>query len=398
MNRKDGESLEQYTKRMLELRELGEITYSEWANLTAGYECSNENARKSAYYMKSWLNEKDNDRTKNMSSSMLNDVRDAVGELDIKKQEVQTKTRQLTKIKRDLIKSVEIANDIKDEMYSNGFKVDIPSYCYTPLMSYGNGKAIVHITDWHLGLVINNCKYNSFNLEIAKARVKQLYDEVRKFCEFYDVEDIVVASTGDMIEHCYMRNNQHQNVEFNQSVQINECINLMYTFLTNLCEFANVEFYGISGNHDRTVGDKNVNTNGDNANTIITEQLYNYNEIAKNKRLAIHKLEHDAKEIIVNIDGFVCKFIHGDERIKDGKRLIENDFSMDDCAYNILFRGHWHNFDMTSENNGRYIVNTGCLSGYNDYSVKFGCATRASQTLAIVIDGKLEIIKDVILD
>lgn len=395
MERRDGESLEQYTKRMLELRELGEITYSEWSRLTSGYECSNENGRKSAYYMKEWLKKKDNDK---ISKPMLEEVRELIGELDIKKQEVRTKTQQMNKIKRDLIKSVEIANDIKDEMYANGFSITIPEYEEVLNIELGGSKAIVHVTDWHLGLIINNCQYNSFNLSIAKDRVNQLYNKVKQFCDLFEVKEIVVISTGDMIEHCYMRNNQHENVEFNQSVQINECINLMYIFLTNLCSIGKVDFYGIAGNHDRTVGDKNVNTKGDNANTIITEQLYNYNKLANNKRLTIHRLKHDAKDIIINVNGTICKFIHGDEKIKDGKRLIENDFSMDNCPYDVLFRGHWHNFNMESENNGRYIVTTGCLSGYNDYSTKFGCATQASQTLAIVSKNGIELIKDILLN
>lgn len=335
---------------------------------------------------------------KEESKSAMGELKDIIGELDIKKGEIKSKTAQLNRLKRNFIKSIEIANDLKELMIEEDFIVNIPEYCYKPVVSKGNGKVLVHITDWHIGLRIDNCKYNSFDLDIAKDRIKQLYDEVVEIANLYKVNDIVVVSTGDMIEHCYMRNNQHQNVEFNQSVQINECIKLMYTFLTNLCKIGNVDFYGLSGNHDRTVGDRSVNVDGDNANTVITEQLYNYNEIAQNERLTIHRLRHDAKEVIVNLDGVIAKFIHGDDKIRDAKRLIENDFSMDDMAYDVLFRGHWHNFDMMSENNGRYIVSTGCLSGYNDYSTKFGCTTMASQTVGVFVDGKVKLIKDVLLN
>ena len=151
----------------------------------------------------------------------------------------------------------------------------------------------------------------------------------------------------------------------------------------------------IAGNHDRSQGDKNLNEDGDNANTIITENLKTFNEIKPNSRLHIKDVNYMAKEIKIEVEGTKHKFIHGDERIKDGKRLIENDFSMDNDTYDVLWSGHWHNFSVQSENRGRYIVRTGCLSGFNDYSVQFGCATDASQTIAVVSNGKIEMIKDV---
>ena len=77
------------------------------------------------------------------------------------------------------------------------------------------------------------------------------------------------------------------------------------------------------------------------------------------------------------------------------KKQLKEDISMDNKFYDLLLKGHEHNFRCVSENNGRYIVSTGCLSGYNNYSKTFGCATNASQTLIIIDKGKIELIKDV---
>jgi predicted phosphodiesterase len=90
-----------------------------------------------------------------------------------------------------------------------------------------------------------------------------------------------------------------------------------------------------------------------------------------------------------------CKFVHGEYKSNDGKQFMKNEISMDNEFYDLLFKGHLHNFKLESENNGRYIVSTGCLSGYNDYSVNFGCTTVASQTIAILGNNNVELIKDV---
>ena len=63
----------------------------------------------------------------NKSNSMLDEVREAIGELEIKKQEVKNKTNQLNKIKRNFIKSIEIANDIKECLIEN---TEIPKLNY----------------------------------------------------------------------------------------------------------------------------------------------------------------------------------------------------------------------------------------------------------------------------
>ena len=154
----------------------------------------------------------------------------------------------------------------------------------------------------------------------------------------------------------------------------------------------------IYGNHDRANGDFTANLDGDNAEVIIREQIATYIELSSNKRVTIIPRKHTDYEIIKIINGLKCKFIHGDKtKERDDKKLIKQEISLDNEFYDIIFKGHYHNFGITSENHGRYVVSTGCLSGYNDYSVHFGCATQASQTIAVLRDGCVELIKDILL-
>ena len=83
------------------------------------------------------------------------------------------------------------------------------------------------------------------------------------------------------------------------------------------------------------------------------------------------------------------------DRYKNGKYNLSKIISSDNKFYDLIFSGHLHNFSIESENHGRYAISTGCLSGYNDYSKNFYCSTVASQTITILKDNEVEMIKDI---
>lgn len=398
LKRKEGEDKLDYIKRIV-YGKLKDHTidndFTELAPLVFDKEYSSDVARRMFYGVRRILELLDDKEISALPKNKLDELKDIIGELDIKKQEAKSKTQELNKIKRNFIKSIEISNDIWEQMTKNGFKINIPDYCQEEINIYNDNKMIVNISDWHIGYIIHNCKGNKYNLEIARKRINLFTQEIEKYSRLYNINKIYVVNTGDTIEHTYMRGNQSQNTEFGQSQQINESIQLIYDFLVSLNSFSDVEYYSLAGNHDRSCGDKTQNNEGDNANVVISDQLFKWNKLANNKRLKIVNGNHLDSEIILEINGVKCKFIHGDEKIKDGKSLLQTEMSMDEEFYNAIFRGHWHNYSITSENRGRYIINTGCLSGFNNYSTRFGCASNANQTICIIGDNEIELIKGV---
>lgn len=401
LNRRDNESDLEYHKRLvygkLIDKTLSDMDYSELSKYVYNKEYSSDVARRMAYGSRYTLELIDKMNINGIENkSILEEVKELIGDLDIKKQEVRNKTNKLNKIKRDFVKTIEISNDLKEYMKENGFTVNIPEYCYEPIEINEKHTMILNISDLHIGCIINNCKGNSYNYEIAKQRIDKLIAECYKYIEMYDIKKIYLVNTGDTIEHNSMRKNQNQYCEFNQSEQINKAIDLIYYLIVALCRYCYVEYDSIAGNHDRMNGDFSANYDGDNADNIITEQIRRYVEISNNQRIDVVNRNHTDKEIIKEINGLKCKFIHGDkQQSKNGREILKNEISMDDEFYDILFQGHWHNFKLESENNGRYIITTGCLSGYNDFSKRFGCTTVASQTIAILGYKGVEIIKDV---
>jgi uncharacterized protein YeeX (DUF496 family) len=396
--RKENESFLDYCDRLITNKKSGifDLENSEVWELLFNEKLSPDEARKRIYGLQKIIPVLRSEQDKTKSKTQLQSIREKVGELDTLKFQISKEKTDLNRIKRDFVKSISIADELKQYLEDN-CTITIPEYCVEPININSEYEMIVHISDWHIGYIIDDCKGNYYNWKIANQRIDKLISECYKYIEMYGIKKIFVVNTGDVIEHLSMRKNQSQFCEFNQSQQINKAIELIYRFLTALCKYCNVEYDSIYGNHDRMNGDYQSNLDGDNAEVIIREQLGKYKELSENNRLTVIERRHTDKEIVKEIKGLKCKFVHGNNGVKDGKQQIKNEISMDNVIYDLYYKGHLHNFNIVSENNGRYIISTGCLSGYNDFSVTFGCTTVASQTISILTDGKVEMIKDVVL-
>ena len=400
LERQSSENVLEYVKRLVRAKMIDktiETDFVELAPLIFDKNLNSNECRKRIYGIQRIIELEDllaEAETSTIPKTHLQRLRGVIGEYDEKKRLMQLQRNELMKLKRELIPTLALTEELWMRMEKMDFKIEIPEYCYTPIESDSMYKMVLNISDWHIGYLINNCKGNYFNWEIANRRIDTLIQKTIDYIKMYDIKHIYVINTGDTLEHSYLRKNQSQFCEFGLSEQINKSIELIYRLLMALNEHAFIDFYSLPGNHDRINGDKTASYKGDNANVIITRQLYKYNQISGNVRMNIHQLHPYDEEIILEINGTKHKFIHGDGKTNNGKKLLQQEMSMDDDKYN-LWKGHLHNFNVISENNGRYIISTGCLSGYNDYSKKFGCSTVASQTIGIIGDGEIELIKDV---
>lgn len=396
IQRKKDETFIDYCDRLITGKETGiyDLDKSEIWKLLFNENLSSEESRKRLYAIKAIVNKLKQEKIQELPKTELDKVREQVGKLDVAKQQMKNEKNELNKLKRNFVKSISISEEIEDYLDKHNTIV-VPEYCYHPLNEDSEYEMIIVVGDWHIGYIIENCKGNYFNWQIANERIDELINQCYRYIELYGIKKVFIAGIGDFVEQVYMRQNQSQFCEFNQSEQINKAIELLYRFIVALCKPCDVEVDIIYGNHDRSNGDKTANLDGDNAEVIIRDQLRKYKELSNNQRLTVVDRRHTDKEITKTIKGVKCKFIHGEHSKTDGKTEMKNEMSVDNEFYDILYKGHTHNFKIESENNGRYVVTNGCLSGFNDYSVNFGCSTVASQTITVVSDKGIELIKDV---
>ena len=397
IKKREDEKLLDYYKRITDNRKEYDLDYAEWSELLIGEaKYSSENSRKAYYILKVVLENLYNEEIENLPKSKIEEIKDIIGELDVKKIEIRNKTNKLNKIKRDFVRSYEIANDIKDCLRENS---NFPKFDNNRIEVYSDNKLIVHCGDWHIGYVINDYKGNYYNYEIAKKRLSKLKQEVANTCSLYNINDIVLVHCGDHIENCYMRENQGYECEFDLSHQIVYASKILFSFaneLTQINDGVNVDIPSVGGNHNRVNKSKEANIEGDNANVIICENIETYIELSGNKRLRLLKTDYKDDTSIFNINGLNVKIMHGDNRPHDTKKVFDSEQSMDNEKYDLILMGHYHNFNVKSQNNGGYVVTCGCLFGYNPYSVKkMACNTNASQNLIVVGNKEIISIKDV---
>ena len=196
-----------------------------------------------------------------------------------------------------------------------------------------------------------------------------------------------------------MRENQSYECEFDLSHQIVYATKLLYSFSAELSQLdggKNINIVSVGGNHNRLSSQKDSNIEGDEANVIVVEMLKDFKELSNNNRITINDTDYKDNSSEFEINGMLFKVIHGDNRVDKNKKLYDSEYSITDNKYKAIFRGHDHNFNVLSQNNGGYVITCGCLFGYNPYSVKkIGCSTNASQTLVVVGQDDIELIKDV---
>lgn len=328
------------------------------------------------------------------SNSKLEEIRELLGELDLVKSDIRSKNNKLRQLQRNLSKTVEIAEDIK--YYLREDIREIAKIKLERIENTSEYKLVVVISDWHIGYVINNYKGNSYNYEIAKKRLGKLLTEIKFNCMLYDVKNVVVCQVGDIVESTYMRETQQAfECEFNMSEQVSKATKLLYEFVTTISEFTNVDLISIGGNHSR-MSSKAANIEGDNFNVIIRETIGMLIESSENKRIKLLDVDYIDDSCVFEVNGLRMKAIHGDNRVSDAKKLYDSESTIENGRFDVIIRGHYHNFNVQSQNSGGYVITNGALFGYNPYSAKvIACNTYAGQTLIVVGENEIEAIKNV---
>ena len=314
-------------------------------------------------------------------------IQNAVGDLYYQKRALQIEQNKLNKLKREMSQWSIIADEIKDAFLDH-LDLELPQFAFKPKLPSNANKIVLIVTDWHVGAVINNCDGNYFNYEILKKRLNKLKQKTLEFCMLYGVTDVEVVSLGDLVEHCYMRNTQSHDVEFNFSTQIVKATELLIDLLVSLSEYVNITFTGIAGNHDRIHGiNKNDNLDGDNAVRVINYAVNVFIEASNIPRI---EMAYGSDSILYScskeINGKNIKFLHGDLDKKTDKSKVDAHNSIDKVVYDAIIFGHLHHFSVNERNMGAMEIYCGSPMGRNNFGKKLKQMSEASQALLVVTD------------
>jgi len=246
------------------------------------------------------------------------------------------------------------------------------------------------LSDIHFGK-----KTDKFNLDICKQRLEEVVHatigEIERDSKEYNIDEIVIALLGDIIENYSMHVLESaKGCEFGNARQIYEAtINLFKIVILPLSQLGiKIRVVCVTGNHDRDGSDRTYHNPGEeNFTHIIYHTLKNFSEFSglKNIKFIIPK----EPWAIIEIYGNIVLYEHYDNCKNADRKGLEalmtkraNQLSI---SIDYMRGGHYH--EPTSFRNGRMQIN-GCLTGNDSFASVLGFNAEASQTLNTFANSK----------
>ena len=112
----------------------------DWCEIISKHniKCANDTLRKASqtifggYFISQYL------KSKNANSTKISQAKDIVGEQLLLKKQLQTEKNEINKFKKELIKSISVAEELAEIQKENGFNITLPSQCYQPIVNDSN--------------------------------------------------------------------------------------------------------------------------------------------------------------------------------------------------------------------------------------------------------------------
>lgn len=293
--------------------------------------------------------------------------------------------RQLSDQRREYNKKlVDIGRreNLQEKLIESAQKLNVECPLLDTLLPYpvSDKEALLVLTDWHYGMITDNI-WNTYNVEICKARVKEIVAKTIEYVELFNINILHVVFCGDAIHghiHVSCRVASEENT-VDQLIHVSE---LMAETLNELSQYVNnVEFYTCCGNHARTIERKDDCPNADNLERIlgwwIEQRLQN------NHKVKVHYSEY--KEFtLINILGYNVCCVHGDlDNIRDAATTLNTLFTRKfGKSIDLIVSGDKHH----SEEFERFNIDTvivRSLCGTDEYANNKRLYSSPGQTLMI---------------
>lgn len=307
-------------------------------------------------------------------------TQDEIDRLEQLKKEVYKEKIKYQDARREYRK--ELTSEARFENLIDVLKAEIVNLDELPLYHYGervekNKKpkdAILALSDWHIGAMVDT-QWNCYSIDIAKERMEQLLNKVKRYILNYNITNLVVEINGDMVHGLINVSNRVQSEEDVVS-QIIIVSDMLSYFINELKPYVrNLKVVTTLGNHGRLIPNKKESINKENMEMLIPEFL----------KL---KLDKDINILTSNGLDFI-KYKIGDRVIclshgqYDKVNEVIEDFSkMYKCVPNEIHLGHTHSYKDINDSN-IYITVNGSLMGSDEYAVNLRKITKPSQNLII---------------
>lgn len=245
----------------------------------------------------------------------------------------------------------------------------------------GKNKAVLKISDWHIGKVVDNY-FNKYNMDVAVKRVNRLVEEAVKYCSTMNVGTLYIANLQDMIEG---------NLRITSRVEAEENTIEQIMFVSELIAnmIADLESYGLDIKYISTL-DNHSRANISYRDHIEAESFAKLIDFYLKARLkdSVEFISNKIDDNIgfVEIDGKNHFFVHGHLKAHNPHTIIQNLAIPLQMKVDYVHVGHWHKSENREFHYGKVYIN-GSLCGVDDYAFNNGWFSKASQRLLVVENG-----------
>lgn len=242
-------------------------------------------------------------------------------------------------------------------------------------------EAVLMFSDLHIGVLCDNY-YNSFNQNIAEARVMKLVNDTIHYCQVNKVKRLNFVNLGDLIHgliHITLRIEE----EFDVVQQVMVASELVSKALNKLQEAApEVIYRSCTDNHARAMANKHEAIEKENLGRLIDWFI---EERLKDTKIKFAKdnLDVDLGKFSL-LNGKTVMFAHGHNDTINS--VFQNFIGATGEFIHYMLLGHYHNEKAKSIQNSRVFVN-GSIVGSEQYATSKRLFSKPAQTL-LIFDGE----------
>lgn len=251
---------------------------------------------------------------------------------------------------------------------------------------------IVHLTDLHAGINISNW-FNKYDENVLGERLDAYLQKIKEIKNMHGSENMYLILGGDMLS-----GNIHPTIriENNQDLieQFLTVVDYLSAWIANVsAEFSDVHVYITPGNHSRMTQKKDDSLSHENMDNLILPYLSAKLQNYENIHFHVNNIEHSVAMFTVRNNSVFAS--HGDKDTVEN--IVQHMTMMFGAKPDICYLGHRHFNSYTTVYNTK-VIQSGCLSGSDDYCMDHRLQNRPEQTITVVNSGGIECIYDVKFD
>jgi len=314
--------------------------------------------------------------------------------LQAQKQKLQDKNRINNKQVREISRFSNAMEDYSRAIVEALDQVDVSSYTRVYADKNNDAVGLIQLSDIHFNELVS-LRHNKYDFNIAAKRFKMLADKSIRFLRALNVQNVVVANTGDS-----MNSDRRLDEKLNMATNRGNATVLAFLIIEQFLIYVNkagfnVTYATVSGNESRVAEEWDWSPMMATDNYDFT--IYNMLKYHMRNCDGIDFIDGDPTELVVNIAGKNILMLHGNNSIfknnsgmEKGSQQIIGKYATIKIFIDFIISGHLH-----STYNSDYFSRGSSMVGDNYYSFKgLQVVGRAAQNLHVFYkDGNRDSIK-----